>query len=67
MFGFMFDMNVLILVSLVSNLLGNWNKGRRVDRIRMFGCVWFGIRGEGNLGFIYCVVLFDFGVGDSLR
>lgn len=63
----MFDVNVLILVSLVSGLLWNWNKGRRVDRIRMFGCVWFRVRGEGNLGFIYCVVLLDFGVGDRMR
>lgn len=63
----MFDVNVLILVSLVRIVLCNWNKGRRVDRIRMFGCVWFGVRGEGNLGFIYCVVLLDFGVGDRMR
>jgi len=59
--------NVLIPVSLVSNLLWNWNKGRRVDRISMFRCVWFGVRGGGNLGFIYCVVLLGFGVGDGMR
>lgn len=63
----MFDVDVLVLVSLVRNLLGNWNEGRRVDRIRRFGCVWFRIRSEGKLGFIYCVVLLDFGVGDRMR
>jgi len=62
-----FDVNILIFVSLVRSLLWNWNKGRRVDRIRMFWCVWFGVRGEGNLGFIYCVVLLPFGVGDRMR
>ena len=63
----MFDVNVLILVSLVRSLPWNWNKGRRVDRIRMCGCVWFGVRGEGNLGFIYCEVLLGFGVGGRMR
>lgn len=63
----MFDVDVLVLVSLVRILLCNGNKGRRVDRIRMCGCVWLGVRGEGDLGFIYCVVLLDFGVGDRMR
>lgn len=63
----MFDVDVFILVSLVRMILRNWDKGRRVDCIRRCGRVWLRVRGEGTLGFIYCVVLLDFGVGDSMR